>query len=247
MDDYVDLNTEQEEAFEPLLTKFMDWHRHTQLARYKQTIAATQVSLSKGDISEQELEQLFIELRSFWEDFRLEITPLLVDVAKLMSKEQVDALFAKLDEDNQELADKILELKKDDQYQAEKIKNRLSGIENWTGKLSKQQKNWLKTELIRYKTVSPTNLAYRKAWQAKAKGMIEQKQWAELGSHIQLPYQSEKAKTLIEIRRYNQAISTELYPQIWQKLTAKQKKKVISKLGEYVEDFESLIGSQNKE
>jgi hypothetical protein len=146
VDDYLDLNREQEEGLRPLLARFHAWHRSTQLPEYARLLDAASRRLASG-LTEADVAWATEAIEERYRNLVLHAHADAVRVLATLSDEQVAHLRRELDERNREWAkDHGLGTRAEEQRRL-RAKRLLERIEHWTGTLSGAQSARL-TELI---------------------------------------------------------------------------------------------------
>jgi hypothetical protein len=167
LDDYVELNNQQEEQFDHMLSTWFDWHRSNELPKYQ---AHFEELIS--DIKTKKIDEALIfyhreKSRDHWERARTHVAPDIVTMGKTLSEKQVSYLFTKLEKEN------IEDEEEDSQYrdltltQQDKkwIKRDQKGAKKWIGKLNNEQKLHIKQFRDRFKKTGNYWLTYKRDYQ----------------------------------------------------------------------------------
>ena len=126
MDDYVELNDQQEAIFDKRLEQWIDWHRSEEMPRYIAHLNAVRNDLNDDSLTESRLLSHYEKATAHWQRLRAEITPELANMAQKLSDEQVIRLFAALEKDNKESESSIKEI--DEKSPEEQAKQRIEDL-----------------------------------------------------------------------------------------------------------------------
>lgn len=138
--DYLDLSRDQERHLKAELESALAWHRETQLLQYRQQLVALANDLNHLPISEQVWLRHFDQFTDHWQRLRRELSIRAVSLAPQLDGQQVNYLFAKLAENNQERLENFNE-KTLEEYREDRLERLLDTLENYLGSINSQQKN----------------------------------------------------------------------------------------------------------
>jgi hypothetical protein len=144
IDDYLDLSRDQNRILEAELDSLLTWHRETQLSHYRQQLVALSNDLDNLPTSEQLWLNHFNEITDHWQRVRHELSIRAAKLAPQLSQQQVNYLFAKLEDNNQERLNDFNE-QSIEEYRADRLERLLETIENYLGTVSKQQESYAAT------------------------------------------------------------------------------------------------------
>ena len=113
LDDYAELNGEQEEHLDTLLSPFLSWHRSQELPRYIAVLEHIETTLDRP-LTPEDVASISAEFERAW--FRLEGEALdwLLELGASLTDEQMDSFMAALWEQQHEYEEKYLERSEED-------------------------------------------------------------------------------------------------------------------------------------
>jgi hypothetical protein len=156
LNDYLSLNSRQEDVYEQRLKALLQWHRRDQLVLYSRFAGQLQQDMRRP-LTPALLQERSDSLKQFWHTIMEQAAPDCAGLLLMLDPHQRKALFAALNNKQKELEDIYLcetaARRKDRQYeQAEKPLKRFVGtftgsqkelIESWAAKLVPLQSLWL--------------------------------------------------------------------------------------------------------
>lgn len=138
LDDYLDLSNQQNKILSGELESALYWHRTTQLALYKQQLLDLSNDLNTLPISEQTWREHLTRITGHWHKARSEFSYRAAKLAPLLTPSQVEYLFKKMQQKNQQQLAEFNEQTRS-QYKQERLENILDTAEDLLGSLSAQQ------------------------------------------------------------------------------------------------------------
>jgi len=141
IDDYAELDREQEAYLDELLAPFLAWHRAQELPLYVDTLQRIENSLGE-ETTPEGLSALRSEFERAW--YRIEDNALdwLLDLGGRLSDEQMAELIENLWDEQEEFEEKYLE-RSDEEFYEDTLDNFLENARDYLGRLSKEQRAML--------------------------------------------------------------------------------------------------------
>lgn len=174
VDDYLDLNREQEQGLRLLLARFHAWHRSTQLPEYARLLDAAEMRLAEG-LTEADVAWAVDAVASRYRLLANRVHADAVRVLATLSDEQVAYLRRRLDEANRKWAKEHGADASPEEQKRLRARRLIERIEHWTGTLTAAQTNRL-TELIdRMPLITEQSLAYRLRRQRDFLALLERR------------------------------------------------------------------------
>ena len=140
IDNYFNLNAQQEELLKHYIQRQLVWHRQQEVQRYVDLLSTTKKKAGDG-LSLDEIDWFFASLQSLKASL---VNRLAVDAAKFLAtvtKEQTQYLQTALSEENEKLAEQLdLTAQQRLDRRAEQI---VDFTERWLGELSEQQVEYI--------------------------------------------------------------------------------------------------------
>ncbi len=144
IDDYLDLNVDQNHILKKELVSILKWHRTTQLSQYKQQLLALSNDLDSLPISKEQWLYHFNSITAHWHRARQEVSLRSAKLAPLLDLTQVDYLFKKLHQKNQQKLDDFND-QTIEEYRDARFESMQEAIEDHLGSITQQQKQYGQT------------------------------------------------------------------------------------------------------
>jgi len=240
-EDFISLDPSQQSSLEKSIAELLRWHRTTQLPQYAQALRKIRSDLNNG-LSEEKAGMILTELERYW-----------VDVLDRMAPDAAELLITATETQQQELKDSFAE--KNEEYEEEYISvaedERLENIvddltenfERWLGPLTDEQKLIVVQGVNKFIPVHVERLSYRKVWQSRLINAMEMKNTTQAKRDI-ISLLSEPKKhrpqTLKDKLNINRILSTRLFLEINNLMTAEQQAHLNEEIEYYATSFEEL-------
>ncbi|MCQ8878519.1 DUF6279 family lipoprotein [Pseudoalteromonas shioyasakiensis] len=244
IDDYVDLNKQQEQTVKNLIKETRDWHRKTQLPLYKADLIKLQQLLA-GSPSKAQLISHFTISKGHWQTLVNKIANPVIEIASSLDAEQRQQFIAAISETMREEQQEY-EQQSEQKRKAERLEEQIERYEEWLGKLSQQQ-----VTLI---TVANNNhISSFKLWQqykqtrldaltvAFSDQAITAGEFAQSMARIITQRQAFMSAELIHIDQQNLALYANLLVELRGSLTAKQINHANEKFAQMIEQIDDLL------
>ncbi len=193
VDDYVELNTEQDEQLDVLLEPFLEWHRYGELPRYVASIERLEAVLDRP-LTTQDIEDFWREAEQHW--LRVEQAGLewLLDLGDSLSEEQMAGFVNALWESQRDSQEKLLE-RDEDEYREDSYDSFKQSTQDYMGRLNREQRD-------RYRRAASELQRFDKLW------LEEREDWFEFLEATLLERQSNWRDMLLEaIERRRESLS----------------------------------------
>ncbi|NVK58200.1 MAG: hypothetical protein HWE26_21615 [Alteromonadaceae bacterium] len=249
IDDYVSLSDEQEDYFDDHFAEWQQWHRSEELGKYITHLRALKTDVSREELSAQRIEKHMQDSRLHWERVRDRISPSLAQLALELTDEQVDSLFEEMHDNNEEIRESLEEYA--EKSAEEQANDRLDDLEDsvseYIGRLSNEQKRIIKSFAPQFNSTRALWLKYRTEMQQGARELMDTRKQNpqfkdQLVALITRPedFRSETYQTL---RVENTRTYAKMAEQLFYTLDKKQKRKLIGKIDDMIEDLEYLMSN----
>lgn len=170
VDDYFDLSSEQRGWVRERFERAMNWHRSNELPEYRRFIEGV-IARSSDGITVEDSRWAYDNVRAY---YRRAVERLLPDAADLLARldhDQVAALEKKFAEDNAKIEkehDKASRAKRDER----RAKRFIEQFEDWTGKLSPSQRDFVATQVAGIEDLTRFRLDDRRRRQAELLSLL---------------------------------------------------------------------------
>lgn len=137
VDDYVDLNGNQEQQLDQQLQPFLDWHRQQELPRYVQLLDELDGSLGQP-ITAKQVAVIYDGIEVAWLRLEEESLDWLLELGGTLSDEQVQEFLAYLQERQEEYEEEYLP-RTEAEYREETFDSFADSFEDYMGRLDPGQ------------------------------------------------------------------------------------------------------------
>lgn len=247
MDDYVELNDQQEAIFDKRLEQWIDWHRSEEMPRYIAHLKAVRNDIVSDTLTEERLLAHYEKATDHWQRLRAEITPELASMAERLTDDQVIRLFAALEKDNKESEESINEI--DEKTPEERAEQRLEDLQedmsSRIGSLTDEQKAIIADFSPSFKRSSRLWLDYRRDLQQRARTLFANREnnpdfVADLEALMINPEQY-RSDAFLEVWNNNRNQHAAMAAKLAGTLTGKQKRKLVEEIDDMIDDLEDLL------
>ena len=198
-----------------------------------------QISLDKMDYHQ-------IKAADHWTRLKARIIPDLVEMAPMLTQEQVDSMFKEIDEMNKEEEEERQELlaKSPEQRKKRSIKRNIKNLERWLGDINSEQESLIENMYGEYHSNGELWLEYRVRYQAELRSLFDE---ADRGEEFK-----SKLKNLLmqpeeyrgELLNQRNAENRNTYQAFLLAVdtlaTEDQRTHLIDEIAEFIEDFSAL-------
>jgi hypothetical protein len=240
LDDYVELNDEQEDKFDDYLNNWLQWHKRSELKRYESQLKTLKQQVLNSELDYDTVYAHINDVRTHWERVRAEISPQLAELAVDLTDQQIVSLFATLEKDNKEEEKERKEFLKqsDKERSEERIERMVDNVEERIGDLSDEQKQIIATYNAQFVSTSDEWLQYRRNIQNAARRLFITKSTnpnfiQDLTYLMQNPdkYRSEDYQ---QASAHNMKVVATLMVEIASTLSESQRKTLVENIDEFI-------------
>ena len=173
VDDYVDLNRDQQAAFDTDLQQLLDWHRRDELPQYRQLIVSSRYALGNG-VTLQEAVAISESIEAAADRIQIRLVDLLLHSAERLSDRQIQDFLSEVDRQQADYATK--RLTRDEQTYYQDSSDSLASLaKRLMGRLSKEQKGLIEVEVAQLTRLDHLWHRDRAVWGAKLRAILERK------------------------------------------------------------------------
>lgn len=239
IDDYIQLNEQQQAIFDRHLTQLQNWHRTEELPAYRELFESIHRHLQQPEVDPQFLQQKISRLRGHWSALIQQATPAVIELSLTLSPAQRSRFIEALEERN------VKRLKRADsaaEHQQESVKD----IEKWMGQLTRQQRNWVEQYAAQNPDMTAATVAAHRAFQAQLAELLEQPTHPNFEVRMERLLADALGATpegqrLTALREAQLQSRVALFVNLWRSASDNQKRKVRSRLQGYIDDIDDLI------
>lgn len=162
VNDYADLNGEQEDYLDELLAPFLAWHRSQELPRYIEVIEEIEGNLDEP-ASANGVAEVAGHFEQAWLRLEDESLDWLLDLGTQLNDEQIQEFLDELWKQQRKFEKKYLE-RTDEEFYADSYKNMVDSAKDYMGRLDKEQKQIIEAGTGQLQRSDSAWLAERAAW-----------------------------------------------------------------------------------
>lgn len=243
LDDYLELNNDQEDAFDKHLEVIWNWHRANELPQYSKLLNDIVTDLDKEQITLEKLHYYTEQTRTFYYNIINKALEQGQPLIKSLDQEQLDELYENIDETDEEYKEYLADndLAKREKKQLKSIKKT---FKKYIGKLSKKQIRlliaWTKdtesTAELRVQYAVEVRASFKVAMAGRENITQTNKQLLILATQPEL----RQSKELNDKIEHNNQLFRQLLLDTIASLSSKQKRRLRKKILSYAEDFSEL-------
>jgi len=246
IDDYIELNENQEDQFDEMLDSWMIWHKTEELPKYKAQLQEIIQDIKGRSLDEAKFEAHRIRVLEHWQRARTYVASDLVTLGSSLSNDQVVYLLAALEKKNKEDEEEILDNRDDSLEKQNKrwVKRNQKNIKNWLGTLSSEQELLITSYRDRFLPTRLLWIEYRRDYQAALRevfAMASRGEQFETKLH-DLIIDPEQYRSAIfnAANENNNAARSDYFIALLNLSSDKQIKMLIEELDGYIDDIEML-------
>lgn len=148
LNDYLDMNRDQQQRFRAQLRDHLSWHCRTQLPVYLDAIERLRHQVAQGDINEATLRAHYQDAKQAIQTIAVEITPTTTQLLRDLDDEQIRELSEAFADDRREHDEKYLQPPLEQQIR-ERAQRMGERVERWMGNINAAQRqrilDWAQT------------------------------------------------------------------------------------------------------
>lgn len=238
LESYVDLDRDQKQYLDELLTPFFQWHRVEEMPKYAQIIGSLESAID-NEIDIESIALITDNVEESW--FRLEDQMIvwIIPLARELSDEQI-AKFIQVLRTKTTQSEKKLLLRNDQVYQSDSYKSIRKNLRRFMGSLTKDQLDLVKITSKEMKRTDGERIQSRKVFIEKLNLILQKEQgWEERLEKI--THSDELvAENYQSTYDFNTVLIQQLLVAILNSRNDKQDKKLRTQLSRYKSDINSL-------
>lgn len=242
IDDYVDLTRAQRSELDGALGPLLDWHRSVELARYVEFL---------GGVEQQLDGEIAVDNVNSWAEFALDSfsglaeqsRPMLLKLAENLSEQQMQKYLDRLVEDQTEMEDENLE-RDQEEYHEDNYEALVDNIQDWLGRLDRQQKTAVREAASRLRRYDDQWLADRREWVQEMDKLLSKRGdgWRDSLALLMDSRSDISQRPYRESSEHNINVIAELVSHLINARSAKQDRHLRRELGQWSKRFTGLQG-----
>jgi hypothetical protein len=240
LDDYTQLNGEQETYLDELLAPFLVWHRDQELPAYVEIIDGIEGRLDQPSTSAG-VADIFSEFEEAWLRIEGEALDWLLELGAQLSDEQIEGFLGVMQEQQEEYIEEFLE-RTDEEFYGDSYDNLVDNAKDFLGSLSKEQREQLRESSGRLWRSDQAWLQERAQWMAQLAVLLERSPgWEQRVKEAVVARRENLSPEYVRIYQHNMGVIFDAIAQLLNGRSERQDRHLRSKLSELREDFETLV------
>lgn len=239
LNDYLNLDSQQQAWLKPRLQTHLQWHCSAELPRYIDWLQTTESILAQPQPDSAQLLEQFAQFDAALNRIGVEITPTAIELLQGLSEQQVNELYAAIDEDNLEDRQDFL-----DPPLATQISERQTRMQErlrpWLGRLNTAQTEHIATWANSLGEQNRLWLENRQLWQAELRKVVAERDSADFAERVTRLLQQRESFYSDEYRasygRSRQALAT-LFSQLLSNSDEAQRERLSHRLRDLRRDL----------
>jgi Family of unknown function (DUF6279) len=242
MDDYMSLDGAQQAYFDAQLDVVLYWHRTTQVPIYAQALRDADRSLADG-ASVEEMFVLRDDVEQWWRAIQEAALPMMSELLYSATDAQLEQFAAQYDEDTLKYIKPYVKLSPE-KRRARWAKEYREGMEYFTGRLSKQQRQLIAAYQQRYVPDEAAWQAYRDRYGDALIAMVRQREpFAKFALQLRamaLSRENWYGEAYRDALAANSALYADVSVALINSLDAEQRARLSERLAGIAQDFVEL-------
>ncbi|GEK56886.1 hypothetical protein PES01_37310 [Pseudoalteromonas espejiana] len=244
VDDYIDLNKQQNKQLKSIITTTQQWHRSTQLPAYKQGITNLK-SLFNQQLNYSQLKEQVVFARAHFTNLleyaNLPLAQLGLTLSLAQKEELINSIQEQINEEQEEFKQQTASERK-----SERLERQLDYYQQWLGKLSDTQTALISTANNKHHDSKALWLLYKQTRLNAAEGVLtnntlNDNEFVEQLSFVIKERDAFMSDELINSNEANLDLYVNLLLELNTTLSAKQRENVNDEFDELIDTLTDLI------
>ncbi|GAA61343.1 hypothetical protein P20652_3220 [Pseudoalteromonas sp. BSi20652] len=244
VDDYVDLNKQQNKQLKKIIETTQSWHRSTQLPAYKQDIQNIKTLFNQG-INPAQLKVQIVFAKKHWrnllEHAYLPLAELAVTLTPIQRQEFINNIQEQIDEERDEFYEQTLLARKKERLEAQ-----LEYYKQWLNKLNAEQKTLINLTNEKHQDSGEFWLEYKQRRLNAAKTVLEntsltQAEFIKQLSTVIKERELYMSQAHLKVNEENLNMYVDLLNSLSITLTEKQRNNINVRFDELIDTLDDII------
>lgn len=249
LNDYVSLNSQQEQSVDQAITTLHQWHATSELPYYAQQLQTLRDKIASNTLTETDLVATYEQFFIAWQRMLNAVEPHAQEMLPQLSDEQIAELTENLREKQREEEEELLEYS-DSERSKRLIRRAEKNTRSWLGQVTKVQQRLINRWVVERLDTRDLWLDYNQRWLNEFEKALQQRQQPEqFNNYLQQlfynpeQWRSEELRSRVE---HNQQLTLVLFYQLSETLTDRQRRRIVDKLDGYIEDMNEIAEDFSK-
>ncbi|MEZ5570669.1 MAG: DUF6279 family lipoprotein [Halioglobus sp.] len=240
VDDYTELNDQQESYLAELIAPFLSWHRNQELPSYIEILTGIERSLEQPQTAAG-IAAVFAQLEAAWLRLEGEALDWLLDLGAQLSDEQIAGFMNLMWEQQEEFKEEYLE-RSDEEFYDDSYDNLVDNAKEYLGALSDEQRTLLRVASRRLLRSDAAWLDERAQWLMQLGELLKrQPQWQQQVREAVAQRRQHPSPEYTRVYTHNMGVIYELVAQLLNSRSELQDEHLRDRLTELREDLTTLV------
>jgi hypothetical protein len=170
--DYLELSNSQSAYLDQAVNDLLYWHCGNHLNTYAELLREANRDFQGLSMDEQKLKRMVADIEAYWKEIKKQAAPAISELFASSSQAQIDELFSRLQEQNEEWLEDFNAMTEEDlrRKNAEGISDEL---ERWFGPLHPGQQEAVTSWSRQFEPLGMMGLKARQQWQKALQELLE--------------------------------------------------------------------------
>ena len=240
--DYVDFDDRQDAYFRAELDRVLYWHRVSELPVYAERLDELAREINQ-EFTEPTLEAMIQDVRTWAERIEAEAMSMTIELMLSLTDAQVAELPARLEKANAEFVEEELDIDLSE-VRENWADSRVDGAKYFMGSLTREQRDYVQAQSLRYQPEQVMWVEYRRRWQAALLEALagRRKATAFETRYRQLVKERESfwSPEFTGVSKSNDALRRDVTLMLLRTANDQQRERMTERLSGFSEDFREL-------
>ncbi len=243
--DYVDFDDRQDAYFRAELDRVLYWHRVSELPVYAERLDQLAREINQ-EFTEPTLEAMIQDVRTWAERIEAEAMSMTIELMLSLTDAQVAELPARLEKANAEFAEDELDIDLSE-VRENWADSMVDGAKYFMGSLTREQRDYVQAQSLRYQPEQVMWVEYRRRWQAALLEALAGRREATAFEtrYRQLVKERESfwSPEFTRVSKSNDALRREVTLMLLRTANDQQRERMTERLSGFSQDFRELTAA----
>ena len=243
--DYVDFDDRQDAYFRAELDRVLYWHRVSELPVYAERLDQLAREINQ-EFTEPTLEAMIKDVRTWAERIEAEAMSMTIELMLSLTDAQVAELPARLEKANAEFAEDELDVDLSE-VRENWADSMVDGAKYFMGSLTREQRDYVQAQSLRYQPEQVMWVEYRRRWQAAfleaLSGRREATAFATRYRQLVKERESFWSPEFTSVSKSNDALRRDVTLKLLRTANDQQRERMTERLSGFSEDFRELTAA----
>ncbi len=240
LNDYVDLNRQQNKTLKQRLRPLLQWHRSEELVQYVALLDGIDADLD-GTLSGDQVAGWAEAAEAAYDRLEERMLPVAFEIGGVLSDSQMQGFLDNLQDGQRELEEEYLQ-RDDQEYREDAVESLSDTLSDLMGKLSVEQQQAIEQAVVRLRRFDSAWLEERARWLESLAGILEREPgWEAELQQVLDARERGRTEAYREAYRHNAVIVNQAIADVLNLRSPSQDKRLRGEIDGYRRDFTKLI------